>query len=96
MKKNNFIISVVLIGILISLPTTGITYQAMEVKNGGIIRGKAVLTGKLPEPRIFHLVLSPNMELCASVDTDENMNRLFVKGRVNSYQCGGLKVYHSG
>lgn len=76
MKKINFTTLVLLISFLIFLPNQGLAYQEMGVENGGTIRGKAVLTGKIPDPRIFHLVLFPNMELCANVDTDENMNRL--------------------
>jgi uncharacterized membrane protein YqhA len=32
----------------------------MEVKNGGIIKGKAFLSGTIPPPRIYHEVLFPN------------------------------------
>lgn len=67
----------------------GLAYQEMGVKNGGVIKGKAFLTGKIPSPRIYHEVLFPNMELCAEVDTDDNMNRILNDFLV--YQDGGLK-----
>ncbi len=51
-------------------------YQEIEVKNGGTIQGKATLIGEVPEPRVFHLVLFPNIDMCAEVDTDENLNRV--------------------
>ncbi len=79
----------VLFGSLFLCLGKGFAYQEIEVKNGGTIRGKAVLTGKVPEPRIFHLVLFPNLELCAKVDTDDNMNRLLNDFQVSS--DGGLK-----
>jgi hypothetical protein len=89
MKKIAFTFLIVLIGILVFLPNQVLAYQETEVKNGGTIRGKAILTGKIPEPRIFHLVLFPNLELCAKVDTDENMNRLLNDFQVSS--DGALK-----
>ncbi len=67
----------------------GLAYQEMGVENGGVIKGKAFLTGKIPSPRIYHEVLFPNMELCAEVDTDDNMNRVLNDFLV--YQDGGLK-----
>ncbi|QPJ63492.1 MAG: carboxypeptidase regulatory-like domain-containing protein [Candidatus Nitronauta litoralis] len=48
-----------------------LAYQEIEVKNGGTIQGKAFLTGKNPPPRIFHLVLYPNLDMCAEVEQDE-------------------------
>ena len=51
-------------------------YQEIEVKNGGTLKGKTTLKGQTPPPRVFHLVLYPNLDMCAEVDTDDNMNRL--------------------
>ncbi len=57
-------------------------YQEIEVQNGGTIKGRAILTGKTPQPRVFHLVLYPNIDLCAEVvtdygvDTDDEENRV--------------------
>ena len=56
--------------------SNGWAYQEVEVKNGGSITGKAILTGNLPPNRYYHLVLFPNLDMCAEVDTDENMNRV--------------------
>jgi hypothetical protein len=89
MKNTAFSFLFFLIGYLFLFLNQGMAYQEIETNNGGTIRGKAVLTGTVPEPRIFHLVLFPNMELCANVDTDDNMNRL-----LNDFQVspdGGLK-----
>ncbi len=58
------------------------SYQEIEVKDGGAITGKAVLTGPNPPPRIFHLVLYPNLDMCIEVPedeetkTDDEMNRV--------------------
>ncbi len=66
-----------------------VAYQEIEVKNGGTIQGKASLTGPNPPPRIFHLVLFPNLDMCAEVQedhetkTDDEMNRVmfdFIEG----------------
>ncbi len=51
-------------------------YQEVEVKSGGTLQGKANLTGGIPQPRVYHLVLFPNLDLCAEVDTDDEMNRV--------------------
>ena len=54
------------------------SYQEIEVKNGGSIAGKVTLNGETPEPRIYHLVLFPNIDMCAEVDTDDEMNRVLL------------------
>ncbi len=58
------------------LSTQAWAYQEMEVKNGGTLQGKTTLKGNIPPPRVFHLVLFPNLDMCAEVDTDDEMNRL--------------------
>ena len=59
-----------------TLSTQVWAYQEIEVKNGGTILGKATMKGGIPEPRVFHLVLFPNLDMCAEVDTDDEMNRI--------------------
>ena len=51
-------------------------YQEVEVKNGGTLQGRTTMKGHTPPPRVFHLVLYPNLDMCAEVDTDDEMNRL--------------------
>lgn len=51
-------------------------YKEIEVKNGGTLHGKAILSGNLPELRLFHLILFPNLDMCAEMDTDEELNRV--------------------
>lgn len=51
-------------------------YQEVEVKNGGTLQGRTTMKGHTPSPRVFHLVLYPNLDMCAEVDTDDEMNRL--------------------
>ena len=88
MKK---ILSIVTLIISISslVSTSGWAYQEMEVSNGGSIQGKVTLTGKMPYPRIYHLVLFPNIDMCAEVDTDDEMNRVLEDFKVSP--DGGLK-----
>jgi hypothetical protein len=64
-------------------------YQEMEVTNGGTIKGTTTLTGKMPYPRIYHLILFPNIDMCAEVDTDDEMNRVLDDFKVSP--DGGLK-----
>ncbi len=59
------------------------SYQEIDVMNGGTIKGKTSLTGRSPFPRVYHLVLFPNMDMCAEVSPDDevstdldNMNRI--------------------
>lgn len=58
------------------LTTQAWAYQEIEVKNGGTLQGKATLKGGIPQPRVFHLVLFPNLDMCAEIDTDDEMNRV--------------------
>ncbi len=64
-------------------------YQEIDVNNGGTIKGKAYLTGSMPLPRVYHLVLFPNIDMCAEVDTDENLNR--VLDDFKTTEGGGMK-----
>jgi len=88
MKK---ILSIITLIISISslVSTSGWAYQEMEVSNGGSIQGKVTLTGKMPYPRIYHLVLFPNIDMCAEIDTDDEMNRVLEDFKVSP--DGGLK-----
>ncbi|NIQ02764.1 MAG: hypothetical protein GWM98_22440 [Nitrospinaceae bacterium] len=77
MKKAKFIFSASLLILLAGIIATPVwAYQEIEVKNGGTLQGKAKLAGQIPQPRVYHLVLFPNLDMCAEVDTDENMNRV--------------------
>ena len=58
------------------LSTQAWAYQEVEVKNGGTLQGRTTMKGHTPPPRVFHLVLYPNIDMCAEVDTDDEMNRL--------------------
>jgi len=60
------------------------SYQEIEVKNGGSIAGKVTLQGETPEPRVYHLVLFPNIDMCAEVDTDDEMNRVLLDFKTDS------------
>ena len=66
--------SLVLLLSLLDIPTEA--YQEVEITNGGTIKGKAILTHKIPQPRVFHLILFPNLDMCAEIDTDEELNRV--------------------
>ena len=88
MKK---ILSIVTLIISISslASTSGWAYQEMEVANGGTIQGRVILSGEMPYPRIYHLILFPNIDMCAEIDTDDEMNRILEDFKVSP--DGGLK-----
>jgi uncharacterized protein (UPF0179 family) len=91
MKMPNINFKLVLtLSILLLAASQGWAYQEMEVKNGGTIQGKASLTGDMPPPRVYHLVLFPNIDMCAEVDADESgENRVLDDFKVSP--DGGMK-----
>ena len=89
MKKNLHILSLIVTLFFVSVTIPGWAYQEIEVKNGGTIQGKATLIGKMPFPRIYHLILFPNIDMCAEIDTDDEMNRVLDDFKVSP--DGGLK-----
>lgn len=75
---------------LLLVVSQGWAYQEIEVQNGGTIQGKAILTGNMPPPRVYHLVLFPNIDMCAEVDIDESgENRVLDDFKISPE--GGLK-----
>ena len=42
-------------------------YKYQNVINGGSFTGIASITGPIPQPRVFHLVHSPNIEFCSRI-----------------------------
>ncbi|MBT5028353.1 MAG: hypothetical protein HOM97_08170 [Nitrospina sp.] len=61
---------------LLTFSLPALAYEEINVQNGGTIKGKTIMTGKMPFPRHYHLVLFPNIDMCAEVDTDDEMNRV--------------------
>ena len=72
-----------------SLSAESRAYQEMEVTNGGTIQGKAIMTGEMPYPRVYHLILFPNIDMCAEIETDDEMNRVLDDFKIS--EDGGLK-----
>ncbi len=87
MKKNIWLAALVFS--IFSIALNAWAYQEMEVTNGGTIQGKTTLSGQMPTPRIYHLILFPNIDMCAEVDTDDEMNRVLEDFKVSP--DGGLK-----
>ena len=75
--------------LFLSLSIEGRAYQEMEVTNGGTIQGKAIMTGEMPQPRVYHLILFPNIDMCAEIDTDDEMNRVLDDFKIS--ENNGLK-----
>ena len=61
---------------LLTFSLPALAYEEINVQNGGTIKGKTTMTGKMPFPRHYHLILFPNIDMCAEVDTDDEMNRV--------------------
>ena len=84
--------SIIFITTLLSFTSLSVesnAYQEMEVTNGGSIQGKATMFGEMPYPRVYHLILFPNIDMCAEVDTDDEMNRVLDDFKIS--EDGGLK-----
>ncbi len=91
MKFSAFKFKVVLTSLtLLLVSSQGWAYQEIEVNNGGTIQGQTVLTGPMPPPRVYHLVLFPNIDMCAEVDIDEGgENRVLDDFKISP--DGGMK-----
>ena len=83
------IITIVVLLLFISLSTESKAYQEIEVTDGGTVQGKAKMTGKMPYPRVYHLILFPNIDMCSEVETDNEMNRVLDDFKIS--EDGGLK-----
>ena len=70
-----------------SLPA--FSYQEINVQNGGTIKGNTKMIGGMPYPRVYHLILFPNIDMCAEVDTDDEMNRVLDDFKIS--ERGGLR-----
>ncbi|MBT3923322.1 MAG: hypothetical protein HOF21_12190 [Nitrospina sp.] len=70
-----------------SLPA--FAYQEINVQNGGTIQGQVKMSGDMPFPRHYHLILFPNIDMCAEVDTDDEMNRVLDDFKISADR--GLK-----
>ena len=63
-------------------------YQIKSVDHGGTLSGTVNLTGRVPKPRAFHLIHSPNVEYCSRI-SDGKGNRILYDFQVS--QAGGLR-----
>ena len=90
MKKTLLLPTVLLaLATLLAFSLPAIAYQEINVENGGSIQGKAKMFGNMPHARYYHLVLFPNIDMCAEVDTDDEMNRVLDDFKISV--DGGLK-----
>jgi hypothetical protein len=89
--KNTLLLPKVLFALatLVTFCLPAFAYQEINVQNGGTIKGNATMIGKMPFPRVYHLILFPNIDMCAEVDTDDEMNRVLDDFKASP--TGGLK-----
>jgi len=52
-------------------------YKVMSVDNGGSLKGRVSLIGKVPRPRFFPLIASPNLEYCNRISDGKGHRILF-------------------
>ena len=52
-------------------------YKVMSVENGGSLKGRVSMVGKVPEPRFFPLIASPNIEYCNRMSNGRGHRILF-------------------
>ena len=74
---------------LLTFSIPAFPYQEINVQNGGTIKGNTKMIGGMPYPRVYHLILFPNIDMCAEVDTDDEMNRVLDDFKVSDK--GGLR-----
>jgi len=74
---------------LLTFSLPAFSYQEINVQNGGTIKGNTKMIGGMPFPRVYHLILFPNIDMCAEIDTDDEMNRVLDDFKVSPK--GGLK-----
>jgi tetratricopeptide (TPR) repeat protein len=63
-------------------------YKVMSVENGGSLKGTVSLIGKVPTPRFFPLIASPNLEYCNRI-SDGKGHRILLDFTVS--ESRGLK-----
>ena len=74
---------------LLTFSLQAFAYQEINVQNGGTIQGNTKMIGEMPFPRHYHLILFPNIDMCAEVDVDDEMNRVLDDFKISP--DGGLK-----
>lgn len=90
MKKTLLLLKVLFaLATLMTFYLPAFAYQEINVQNGGTIKGNAKMIGSMPFPRVYHLILFPNIDMCAEVDTDDEMNRVLDDFKISP--TGGLK-----
>ncbi len=52
-------------------------YKVMSVENGGSLKGRVSMVGKVPHPRFFPLIASPNIEYCNRMSNGRGHRILF-------------------
>ena len=63
-------------------------YKITSVDQGGALKGRVNLVGRVPQPRVFHLIHAPNIEYCSRI-SDGQGHRILYDFTVS--QAGGLK-----
>ncbi|TAK07805.1 MAG: carboxypeptidase regulatory-like domain-containing protein [Candidatus Manganitrophaceae bacterium] len=87
-SKGKGIAAALFVSLVLFCQSTGWGYEEGPVVSPGTVTGKVVLKGTPPPPRIYHLIFSPNIDLCGRI-SDGKGNRLLRDFQVAS--DGGLK-----
>lgn len=52
-------------------------YKVITVDKGGKLKGRVILTGRVPKARSFHLIHAPNIEFCSRISDGKGHRLLF-------------------
>ena len=52
-------------------------YTVVSVDNGGTLKGRVTLSGRVPKARSFHLIHAPNIEYCSRISDGKGHRLLF-------------------
>ncbi|MBI3358497.1 MAG: carboxypeptidase regulatory-like domain-containing protein [Nitrospirae bacterium] len=66
-----FILAVLFLGVICFLESPLQAYEEIDVQDGATIKGKVILKGPIPEPRVFSLVSYPTGSFCKKISDGE-------------------------
>ena len=75
MKKSGMV-EIVLMGLLLSISSTALAYEVVEVREGATILGIVTLSGPPPSPKAYNLVTFPDPEYCGRISDGQGWRLL--------------------
>ena len=75
MKKRGMV-EIVLMGLLLSISSTALAYEVVEVREGATLLGIVTLRGAPPSPKAYNLVTFPDPEYCGRISDGQGWRLL--------------------